>query len=147
MLSVVACPHCSQPHSVLPLHVGQTVRCVSCYNEFCVYESPFEEMVQYAQHSSSKYRHKKNSIIAELMIAIGTVVMVLSSTTKRPRNGCEICGHSWYPKGRNKSLKCPSCNGVRVVLYPGAYGTGINTTIFVIFLVAAAILVFQKRLI
>lgn len=31
--------------------------------------------------------------------------------TKRPLNKCGDCGHTWYPKGRSISLKCPACHG------------------------------------
>jgi hypothetical protein len=69
--------------------------------------------------------------------------MVLSSNTKRPRNGCKGCGYSWYPKGRNKSVKCPRCNNIKVILHPGAYGVGVVTII--IGFVAVLLFVFIKR--
>ncbi len=29
--------------------------------------------------------------------------------TKRPQNSCGQCGYTWYPRGSNRSLKCPKC--------------------------------------
>jgi len=29
--------------------------------------------------------------------------------TLRPQNRCSRCGYSWYPRGNNVSLRCPSC--------------------------------------
>lgn len=29
--------------------------------------------------------------------------------TKRPLNKCGSCGHTWYPKGRSLSVRCPEC--------------------------------------
>lgn len=34
--------------------------------------------------------------------------------TKRPQNACRKCGHRWYPRGNNRSLKCPSCGNGEV---------------------------------
>jgi hypothetical protein len=30
-------------------------------------------------------------------------------TAKRPLNKCGSCGHTWYPKGRSLSVRCPEC--------------------------------------
>lgn len=29
--------------------------------------------------------------------------------TLRPQNYCKSCGHTWYPRGKNLSPKCPNC--------------------------------------
>lgn len=43
--------------------------------------------------------------------------------TKRPQNACRKCGHTWYPRGNNRSLKCPSCgNGDVKIVGPGVLG-------------------------
>lgn len=31
--------------------------------------------------------------------------------TKRSQNKCRTCKYTWYPKGKNLSLKCPGCGG------------------------------------
>ena len=31
------------------------------------------------------------------------------------KNHCDRCGYEWYPRGKNKSLRCPDC-GSRSVL-------------------------------
>lgn len=40
--------------------------------------------------------------------------------TKRPQNKCKSCGYTWYPKGKDISLKCPSCSSTNVSIV----GTG-----------------------
>lgn len=43
--------------------------------------------------------------------------------TKRPLNKCRQCGHTWYPKGQNISLKCPNCGSNEVSMVgPGIIG-------------------------
>lgn len=34
--------------------------------------------------------------------------------TKRSQNKCRECKYTWYPKGKNLSLKCPGCGGTDV---------------------------------
>lgn len=34
--------------------------------------------------------------------------------TKRSQNKCRDCKYTWYPKGKNLSLKCPGCGGTNV---------------------------------
>lgn len=34
--------------------------------------------------------------------------------TKRSQNKCRACKYTWYPKGKNLSLKCPGCGGTDV---------------------------------
>ena len=34
--------------------------------------------------------------------------------TARPQNKCDDCGDTWYPRGRNRSNRCPACGGSRV---------------------------------
>ena len=48
----------------------------------------------------------------------------MSQHTKRPQNRCGACGNTWYPRGKDKSLKCPNC-GKREVskVGPGILGT------------------------
>jgi len=36
------------------------------------------------------------------------------ATTKRMQNRCKKCGYTWYPRGKNLSLKCPSCGSNEV---------------------------------
>lgn len=31
------------------------------------------------------------------------------SGTKRPLNGCENCGYTWFPRGHDRSSRCPNC--------------------------------------
>lgn len=37
--------------------------------------------------------------------------------TKRPQNCCKSCGYTWYPRGKNLSLRCPNCGhtGVKTI--------------------------------
>lgn len=34
--------------------------------------------------------------------------------TKRSQNKCRKCGYTWFPRGKNISLKCPSCGSTDV---------------------------------
>jgi hypothetical protein len=34
--------------------------------------------------------------------------------TERARNHCGACGHSWTPRGRSRSVRCPKCRSRRV---------------------------------
>ena len=36
--------------------------------------------------------------------------------TKRPQNFCRSCKHSWYPRGHNRSARCPECKSPEVEL-------------------------------
>lgn len=36
--------------------------------------------------------------------------------TQRPQNICHICGHTWYPKGKNRAPRCPNCGKTNVGL-------------------------------
>jgi hypothetical protein len=33
----------------------------------------------------------------------------LRAINRRPLNVCSSCGYTWYPRGKNLSLKCPNC--------------------------------------
>lgn len=50
------------------------------------------------------------------------------SRTKRSQNKCEKCNYTWYPRGKNLSLKCPSCGSTEV----GFAGTGIGLVALII---------------
>lgn len=39
--------------------------------------------------------------------------------TKRPQNRCSQCGYTWYPRGKNISLRCPNCGHTGVKLVAG----------------------------
>ncbi len=39
--------------------------------------------------------------------------------TKNPKNRCKSCGDTWYPRGRSRSLKCPSCGSKEVETVSG----------------------------
>lgn len=43
------------------------------------------------------------------------------AATKRMQNRCKKCAYTWYPRGKNLSLKCPSCGSNEV----GFVGGGI----------------------
>lgn len=38
--------------------------------------------------------------------------------TRRPQNICKSCGHTWYPRGSNISLKCPNCGSMNTGVKP-----------------------------
>ena len=38
--------------------------------------------------------------------------------TERPRNFCEDCGYDWFPRGRDRSLKCNQCGSTRTRIIP-----------------------------
>lgn len=42
--------------------------------------------------------------------------------TLRPQNKCPECGYTWHPRGKNRSLKCPSCGHRGVKVVTGAAG-------------------------
>lgn len=60
------------------------------------------------------------------------------TTTKRSQNKCKKCEYTWYPRGKNISLTCPSCGSSEV----GFAGTGIGAGIGVIALIVIAVMVF-----
>jgi hypothetical protein len=39
--------------------------------------------------------------------------------TKRPQNRCSKCGHTWYPRGSNRSVRCPNCGNTSVSVVGG----------------------------
>lgn len=44
--------------------------------------------------------------------------------TLRPQNTCGACGHTWYPRGKNLSPKCPECGSRETkILMPSVAGT------------------------
>lgn len=43
--------------------------------------------------------------------------MTRRQSTYRPQNTCHSCGYTWYPRGKDVSLRCPNC---------GSYETGID---------------------
>ncbi|WLW64496.1 MULTISPECIES: hydrogenase maturation nickel metallochaperone HypA [Achromobacter] len=46
--------------------------------------------------------------------------------TKRPQNACRECGHTWYPRGNSRSLKCPNCGNRDVkIVGPGILGAAV----------------------
>jgi hypothetical protein len=48
--------------------------------------------------------------------------------TKRPLNKCGSCGHTWYPKGRSVSVRCPVCKSSETKVA----GPGIGVAVLVI---------------
>jgi len=42
--------------------------------------------------------------------------------TKRPLNFCDACGNQWFPKGQNRSKRCPRCRETDVVVIERTYG-------------------------
>jgi hypothetical protein len=38
--------------------------------------------------------------------------------TMRPKNQCNRCGYTWYPRGKNVSNKCPNCGSGAVQVAP-----------------------------
>lgn len=61
--------------------------------------------------------------------------------TFRPENECADCGYTWHPRGKNRSLKCPSCNQANVLevqpantAHAGVSGALILVLVLVLFL-------------
>jgi type IV secretory pathway VirB10-like protein len=61
------------------------------------------------------------------------------AATKRSQNKCKKCGYTWYPRGKNMSLKCPSCGSSEV----GFAGTGIGVIALIV--IAAVIFGANKK--
>ncbi len=38
--------------------------------------------------------------------------------TMRPQNGCQDCGHTWFPRGGNLSKRCPECHSENTAFLP-----------------------------
>lgn len=55
-------------------------------------------------------------------------------TTKRPLNKCKDCGHTWYPKGRSVSLRCPNCRSTSTK----KAGLGVGASILIVIGLAIA---------
>ncbi|MES2069867.1 MAG: hypothetical protein V4488_05935 [Pseudomonadota bacterium] len=47
------------------------------------------------------------------------------ASTKRTQNKCKSCGYTWYPRGKNISLKCPRCGSTNVGYVGGGLGLAI----------------------
>lgn len=45
------------------------------------------------------------------------------AATKRSQNKCKKCGYTWYPRGKNISLKCPNCGSSEVSIVGPGCGT------------------------
>ena len=41
----------------------------------------------------------------------------MPQATYRPKNECDRCGYTWHPRGKNRSLRCPSCGCRDVIKY------------------------------
>ncbi len=41
-------------------------------------------------------------------------MLINMAPTKRPQNRCPECSYTWYPRGKNVSLKCPKCGSGNV---------------------------------
>ena len=37
--------------------------------------------------------------------------------TYRPKNECDRCGYTWHPRGKDRSLRCPSCSSSKNISY------------------------------
>lgn len=61
--------------------------------------------------------------------------------TKRSQNKCRTCKYTWYPKGKNLSLKCPGCGGSDV----GYAGMGLFGQLGLGALVIGGFLVFRAE--
>lgn len=59
--------------------------------------------------------------------------------TKRSQNKCRNCKYTWYPKGKNLSLKCPNCGGTEV----GYAGTGLLGQLGLGALIIGAFMIFS----
>jgi hypothetical protein len=64
--------------------------------------------------------------------------------TYRPQNACEDCGYSWHPRGKDLSLKCPSCSSTNVVIVYPTYEEQSSSKIgcFIVLALVAAIIWF-----
>lgn len=59
--------------------------------------------------------------------------------TQRPQNRCKECAYTWFPRGRDRSLKCPNCGAGAVgivipkfVPAPASHGLGVVATLLVL---------------
>lgn len=62
-----------------------------------------------------------------------------SRGTQRPQNICGACQYTWYPRGKDLSLKCQRCGSSDVQIVP-VKSSGLNGCL--VLLVAAAALIF-----
>lgn len=47
--------------------------------------------------------------------------------TRRPHNECSKCGHTWYPRGADRSRRCPACGSSGVALRELAKKGGVGS--------------------
>ena len=57
----------------------------------------------------------------------------MAQKTKRPQNKCKSCGETWYPRGTDKSRKCPACGKADVV----TVSAGAGATVLAVLIIAA----------
>lgn len=77
-----------------------------------------------ATSGSEPGRSRGPGFLGSIALVLGTIVCVLTTHTKRPRNGCGACNYTWYPKGADASRQCPSCGSASVILHPDALAVG-----------------------
>lgn len=57
--------------------------------------------------------------------------------TLNPKNKCATCSYSWYPRGKARSLRCPSCSSTDVEIVrmsaSGVGGVGLAVAALVVF--------------
>ena len=56
--------------------------------------------------------------------------------TYRPLNSCGRCGHTWYPRGRHRSKKCPNCGYKFVSVVGSDSGLSGSGIVFILSLIA-----------
>ena len=56
--------------------------------------------------------------------------------TYRPKNECDDCGYTWYPRGKNRSLRCPHCGSRDIIKYETRYTTDWSFRFFLIIIVS-----------
>ena len=59
--------------------------------------------------------------------------------TYRPKNECDDCGYTWYPRGKNRSLRCPHCGSRDIIKYETRYTTDWSFRFFLIIIVSLLI--------
>lgn len=59
------------------------------------------------------------------------------ASTKRSQNKCKACGYTWFPRGKNLSLKCPSCGSTDVSIKGASLG--------VVAVIIVALMIFSDR--
>ncbi len=124
-MAQVPCPFCNHPLLVRNTPPSEQYQCPSC-KLWCRYppgeEPPEPSAGDYlgslsASEPKLERRYRPSPpLVRERRDSRFSPIP--AGNTDRPQNGCETCGHTWFPRGSDLSAKCPRCGSQNVTIIP-----------------------------